>query len=72
VVQSASQDTLVIQRQGAKNLHLEVDPQTTTVIMDGQPSSLSELPKGAAVSVSYRVQRGRAIADRIEMSNKSG
>ena len=66
VVKSATNDMVVLQRQGAADLPVKVDPQTTSIIKDGQPTAVSTLQPGTQVQVSYRMQQGQAVAERIE------
>jgi membrane protein involved in colicin uptake len=66
VVKTATSDTIVLQRQGAADLPVKVDPQTTSITKDGQPAAVSTLQTGSTVSVSYRMQQGQAVAERIE------
>ena len=66
VVKSATSDMVVVQRQGAADLPVKVDPQTTSILKDGQPTAVSTLQPGTRVQVSYRMQQGQAVAERIE------
>ena len=66
VVKTATNDMVVVQRQGAADLQVKVDPQTTAIVKDGQPAAASTVRSGSTVSVSYRMHQGQAVAQRIE------
>ncbi|MDB4955337.1 MAG: putative lipoprotein [Myxococcales bacterium] len=65
-IQSATADEIVIQRDNAPELHVKIDPQQTTIVTDGKPGSMSDIGTGTNVSVSYRMNRDQAVADRVE------
>ena len=61
----ASESLLVIERSGQAPLRLRVDPQTS-VVVDGNPTPIVEVPKGTEVRVTYETVDGQPVALRVE------
>ncbi len=62
-LESASDRELVIARPSAPPVHVTVDPQRTTALQAGKNVPPSELQHGAPVTVQYRIENGRRIAE---------
>nr|HEX4314313.1 hypothetical protein [Kofleriaceae bacterium] len=64
-VQAASDDSIVIRRDGARDLTLQIDAKTATT-QDGAEIAARDLTPGAQVTVSYRLVGDQPIADIVQ------
>ena len=64
-IRSSSADELVIARDNAPQLHLQVNPGQLVVERDGQQVSLGDLAPGTRVRVSYRMVRDQPVAQSV-------
>lgn len=64
-IRSSSADELVIARDNAPELHLQIDPGQLQVERDGQHVSLDELAPGTRVRVIYRIVRDQPVAQTV-------
>ncbi|MGE5184125.1 MAG: hypothetical protein ACM31C_18775 [Acidobacteriota bacterium] len=69
-VQRVSGNELVISRQNAPSLAVQLDPQSTTVTQDGRKAKAQDLSPGTPVIVTYRMERDQPIAESVETRGK--
>lgn len=69
-IEEATSDHVIVRREGQPDLRLEVDPQQTEVLLDGQESSPAQLSEGTRVKVSYRTEADQPVAQRIETTGE--
>lgn len=66
-VAAVGPNLVIIRGAEPQPLRLTVS-QDTQVLVDGQPSSVTELEPGSEVRVTYQIERGRQVAVRIEQT----
>ena len=71
IVETASAEELVLRRALGEDLELKVDAERTVIVEDGKPVTIDAISDGANVEVSYRNERGQAVAERIEVKDRA-
>ncbi len=65
-VQRVSSHEIVIARENAPSLAVQVDPRNTTVLHEGRKTDVKDLAPGTPVIVTYRMERDQPVAETIE------
>ena len=69
-VSKVTATTLMIERDGAPTVHLEVN-RSTEVLIDWQPSTIAELTPGVLVKVEFYMSGNQAVARNITTRQES-
>ncbi|MBN1207051.1 MAG: hypothetical protein JXB05_19355 [Myxococcaceae bacterium] len=67
-VMTASEREVLVSSRGEPQLRLQVQPGTTTIIVDGRPAKAVDIQEGSQVRASYRDMGGEPTATRIEVT----